>query len=182
MHQLCASMNRKSRIYLCAGAMNCFRCAVLLLISAASSSSQNTDRLHTFFKQNIGLKDSEIANIEQGKAVAKVLDSPIPSQVFVFGSVFIKAQPSAYVHIAGDLESLKSLPNYLAIRRFSTPPQLSELSGFELDADDVNDLKECRPEHCEIQLPAKNIEQLKSQIDCKCQSKHTVDRLNPQPA
>jgi hypothetical protein len=165
VHQLRASMNRKSRIYLCAGAMNCFRCAVLLLISAASSSSQNTDRLHTFFKENIGLKDSEIANIEQGKAVAKVLDSPIPSQVFVFGSVFIKAQPSAYVHIAGDLESLKSLPNYLAIRRFSSPPQLSDLSGFELDADDVKDLKECRPEHCEIQLPAKNIEQLKSQID-----------------
>jgi hypothetical protein len=46
VHQLRASMNRKSRIYLCAGAMNCFRCAVLLLISAASSSSQNTDWLH----------------------------------------------------------------------------------------------------------------------------------------
>jgi hypothetical protein len=165
VHQSRVSMNRKTRMYMWAGAANCVRCVVLLLMSAASSSSQNTDRLHTFFKQNIGLKDSEIANIEHGKAVAKVLDSPIPSQVFVFGSVFIKAQPSAYVHIAGDLEGLKSLPNYLAIRRFSSPPQLSDLSGFELDADDVNDLKECRPEHCEIQLPAENIEQFKNQID-----------------
>ena len=148
-----------------AGTANCVRSVVLLLMSAALSFSQSTDRLHTFFTQNIGLKDSEIAEIEHGKAVAKILDSPTPSQVFVFGSVFIKAQPSAYVNLAGDLDSLKSLPNYLAIGRFSSPPQLSDLSGFELDPDDVNDLKKCKPGNCEIQLPAENIEQFKSQID-----------------
>jgi hypothetical protein len=132
---------------------------------SAVGFSQSTDRLHTFFKQDIGLKDSEIAEIDQGKAVAKVLDSPTPSEVFVFGGVFIKAQPGAYMHIALDLDSLKPLPNYLAIRRFSNPPQLSDLAGFEFDADDVNGLKECKPEHCEIQLPAENMEQFKNQID-----------------
>jgi hypothetical protein len=159
------SPNCKTRMVLRAGAANCVRCGVLLLMTAASSLSQSTDRLHTFFKHDIGLKDSEIADIEHGKAVAKILDSPTPSEVFVFGSVFIKTQPSAYVHIATDLDNLKSLPNYLAIGRFSSPPQLSDLSGFELDADDVNDLKECKPGNCEIQLPAENIEQFKSQID-----------------
>jgi hypothetical protein len=158
------NLYHKIRAYARRGVANCVRCAVLLLMSAVSFS-QSTDRLHTFFKQNIALKDSEIADIEQGKAVAKVLDSPTPSEVFVFGSVFIKAQPSAYVHIALDLDSLKSLPNYLAIRRFSSSPQLSDLEGFELDADDVNSLKECKPENCEIQLPAENIEQIKRQID-----------------
>jgi len=64
-------------------------------MSAASSFSQSRDRLHTFFKQNIGLKDSEVADIERGKAVAKILDSATPSEVFVFGSVFIKAKRSA---------------------------------------------------------------------------------------
>jgi len=140
-------------------------CAALLVLSAASSYSQSTDRLHTFFTQNIGLNDSEIADIDHGKAVAKVLESPTPSEVFVFGSVFIKAQPDAYVHLALDLDRLKSLPNYLAIQPFSSPPQLSDLSGFELDPDDVKALKECKPENCEIQLPAENIEQFKSQID-----------------
>jgi hypothetical protein len=85
--------------------------------------------------------------------------------VFVFGAVFIKAKPSAYVHMTADLDKLKSLPSYLAIGRFSSPPQLSDLAGFELDADDVNDLKECKPENCAIQLPAENIEQVKSQIE-----------------
>src|SRR6185369_298886 len=53
-------------------------CAVILLMSATASLSQSADRLHTFFKQNIGLSDSEIAAIDQGKPVAKVLESPTP--------------------------------------------------------------------------------------------------------
>lgn len=139
------SRHGKTRMHLRAGAVNCVRCAVLLFVSANWSFSQSPDRLHTFFQQNIGLTDSEIADIDHGKAVAKILESPAPSEVFVFGSVFIKAQPSAYVHMAADLDKLKSLPSYLAIGHFSSPPQLSDLVGFELDADDVNALKDCSP-------------------------------------
>jgi len=134
-------------------------------MSAASSFSQSTDRLDTFFEHNIGLKDSEIADVENGKAVAKILDSPTPSEVFVFGAVFIKAQPSAYVQLAGDLDRLKSLPNYLAIQRFSEPPQLSDLQGLGIDADDADDLKKCAPGNCEVQLPKEDIEELQSKID-----------------
>jgi hypothetical protein len=146
-------------------AANCFQCLVFMLMSAALTLSQSTDRLHTFFQENIGLKDSEIADIEHGKAVAKILDSPTPSEVFVFGAVFIKAQPNAYVQLAGDLNRLKSLPNYLAIQRFSDPPQLSDLHGFGIDADDVEDLKKCTPEHCEVQLPKEDIEEFQNKID-----------------
>ena len=160
-----SSENRPTHTYLRAGTANCVRHALLLLLSAASSFSQSMDRLDTFFGHNIGLKDSEIADIEHGKAVAKVLDSPTPSEVFVFGAVFIKAQPSAYVQLAGDLDRLKSLPNYLAIQRFSEPPQLSNLQGFGIDADDVDDLKKCKPGNCEVQLPKEDIEEFQDKID-----------------
>ena len=143
---------------------NCVRAALVLLACAVASHSQETG-LYTFFKQNIGLNDSEIAGIEHGKAVAKVLDSSTPSQVFVFGAVFIKAKPSAYVQLAGDLDKLKSLPNYLAIQRFSDPPQLSDLRGFGIDADDVDDLKKCKPGNCQVQLPTENIEEFRNRID-----------------
>src|SRR5215472_5054298 len=145
-------------------ALNCVRPAVLLLILTLSFS-QSTDPLHTFFKQNIGLKDSEIDDIEHGKAVAKILDSPTPSEVFVFGAVFIKAPPSAYLQLAGDLDRLKSLSNYLAIQRFSDPPQPSDLHGFGIDTDDIDDLKNCKPGNCEVQLPSENIEEFQKKID-----------------
>ena len=139
--------------------------AILFAVFVVCGHSQSPEQLHTYFKQDIGLSDSEISDIEQGKAVAKVLESPKPSQVFVFGAVFIKAQPSAYMRRATDLDKLRTLPNYLAIQKFSSPPELSNLSGFGLEADDVNDLKKCTPGDCGVQLPAEDIEQFKSQIN-----------------
>jgi hypothetical protein len=54
-----------------------------------------------FFREFVGLKDDQIREIHEGKAVAKVLDSPTADQVFVFGSVYIhstpeRASPSLY--------------------------------------------------------------------------------------
>lgn len=152
------------------------RLAFLLLPFSTVCHSQNTGQLYTFFKQNSGLNDSEIARIEQGKAVAKVLDSSTPSQVFVFGAVFINAQPSDYVRLSGDLDRLKSLPNYLALRRFSDPPQLSDLRGFGIEADDVDDLKNCKPGNCEVQLPIENIQEFRDKIDWS--STDPVTRVN----
>jgi hypothetical protein len=67
--------------------------------------------------------------------------------------------------LAGDLDRLRALPNYLAVQRFTDPPELSNLNGFELEANDVKDLKKCKPGDCEVQLPAEDIEQFKSKID-----------------
>jgi hypothetical protein len=144
---------------------NCVRFTCLLLASALACLAEDTAALHKFFQQNIGLNDSEITGIEGGKAVAKVLNSGKPSQVFVFGAVFIKAQPSAYLQLAGDLDKLKSLPNYLALERFSDPPQLSDLQGFGIDADDLDDLKKCKAQSCEVQLPIEDIEEFRDKID-----------------
>ena len=138
---------------------------LVFVFAAATCLGQSTDAVHSFFKQNIGLSDAEIAQIDQGKAVAKVLDSPKPSQVFVFGAISIKAQPSAYVAMARDLNKLKTLPGYLGVQRFSVPPVLSDLADFKIDPDDVNDLKKCKPDDCEIQLPEENIQAFRSQIN-----------------
>jgi hypothetical protein len=144
---------------------NCAVLMVVLTFVAVESDSQSREYVSAFFKQNIGLNDSEIASIEQGQAVAKILDSPKTSQMFLFGAISINAPPDAYVRLATNLDRLKSLPSYLAIQRFSSPSALSDLSGFEMDADEVDDLKTCEPADCDMQLPAQNIEKFRSRIN-----------------
>ena len=144
---------------------NCVGFLAPFVVLAATSDLQTAGYLPAFFKQNIGLSDSEIARIEQGQAIAKILDSSKPSQVFVFGAISINAQPGAYSRLASDLERLKSLPGYLAVQRFSSPPLLSDLSGFEIDADDVDELKKCKPSDCDVQLPAEEIQEFRTRID-----------------
>ena len=57
---------------------NCAVLLVLVLSVAVKCDCQTREYLSAFFKQKIGLTDSEIASIEQGQAVAKMLASVGP--------------------------------------------------------------------------------------------------------
>jgi len=133
----------------------------LCLLSLAKGPVHATDQPaepNNFFREYVGLSDEQIKQIRSGKAIAKIIESRTPDEVFVFGSVYIKAAPEQYLKFALDLDSLRKLPSYLAIQKFSDPPQLADLDGFTLEAEDIKKLKDCKPEHCEVQLPAETME------------------------
>ena len=119
----------------------------------------------TFFHQFVGLNDDQVREIRGGKAFAKILDAPTADQVFVFGSVYINSTPERYLKFASDLDALRKLPSYLALRKFSDPPQLSDLTGFTLDEQDLKQLKNCKPGHCEVQLPTEAMEEFQRSVN-----------------
>jgi hypothetical protein len=137
----------------------------LLVCGASFTSDGSIAEPENFFRQYIGLNDEQISEIQHGKAIAKILDSPTVDQVFVFGSVYIQATPESYLKLAADLDRLRKLPSYLAIREFSDPPVLSDLDGFTLEAEDIKQLKDCRPGKCEVQLPADVMEEFQKSVD-----------------
>jgi hypothetical protein len=128
------------------------------------ASRQNVEP-DTFYRKYIGLTDDQIASIRNGKAIAKIIDSPTPDEVFVFGSVYINSTPESYLKFASDIDQLRKLPDYLAIRKFSNPPHLSDLEGFTLDEDDIRELKSCKPGSCKVQLPAESMEEFQKQVN-----------------
>src|SRR5262249_53394252 len=97
--------------------------------------------------------------------VAKVIESSTPDEVFVFGSVYVRSTPEKYLQFASDLDELRKLPNYLALRKFSNPPQLSDLEGFTLEADDIKQLKDCEPSRCDVQLPSEAMDAFKKSVN-----------------
>ncbi len=135
------------------------------LISGTLLVAQTSQEPSTFFKQFIGLQDDQIAAIQQGKAVTKVLSTKTPSEVAVFGAIYINASPEEYLKAVRNVEGLRKSPSYLAVRKFSSPPTLSDLEGFVLDEDDIKDLKNCKPGSCQVQLPAESIQEFKSQVN-----------------
>src|SRR3954465_3371710 len=130
---------------------------ILLLISQVATGQQPTDSQANeparFFRDFVGLTDDQMKDIRAGKAVAKVLDTGSPDEVFVFGSVFVKSTPEQYLKFAPDSAPLAKGPSHLAIQRFSDPPQLADLAQFTLDDSDIKDLQHCTPGHCDVQLP-----------------------------
>src|SRR4029077_9489870 len=120
---------------------------VLLLLSVVQLPASNAQNVEPFkfFRDYVGLKEDQIAAIRNGKAVAQVVESDTPDEVFVFGSVYVQSTPEKYLKLASDIDALRKLPSYLTIQKFSDPPQLSDLDGFALEADDIKQLKNCEP-------------------------------------
>jgi hypothetical protein len=138
---------------------------LILIVAATPGFSQSNSDLQTFFRQDIGLSEDQIAAIRSGQPVAKTMPSRAPAEVFLFGAIYIHAAPESYLQFARDFDRLRKLPNYLALGVFSNPPQMSDLKGFSFEKDDIESLKNCKPGDCLIQMPTSSIEELQRSID-----------------
>jgi hypothetical protein len=138
--------------------------SVVLCLSADSSFSQARD-LQSFFRQDVELSQEQIADIQAGKAVVKAMPPRTPGEVFLFGAVYIHAIPESYVAFRHDFDRLAKLPGYLSLGVFSDPPSLSDLKGFDFDADDIQSLRNCKPSACLLQLPEGAIRDLQESTD-----------------
>jgi len=126
---------------------------------------QSSPGVDTFFRENIGLSDEQIAAIRSGQPLVKPLPPRTPEEVLLFGAVYIHAAPETFFQYARNFDRLREVPGFLALRVFTDPPQLSDLQGFAFDSDDIRDLKGCEPGNCRIQMPATSIEKLHQIID-----------------
>lgn len=154
----------------------CITLSVVLLLFSGVIEANTPDEPYKFFREFVGLNEEQIAAIRSGKAVAKVVESRTPDEVFVFGAVYTEATPERYLRLASDMDALRKLPSYLAIRSFSDPPQLSDLEGFTLEQQDIKELKDCKAGHCQLQLPTEAIEEFQQSIDWSAPD--VADRVN----
>jgi hypothetical protein len=155
---------------------------LLSLVQLPASNAQDVEPLK-FFRDYVGLHEDQITAIRNGKAVAKIVESRTPDEVFVFGSIYVKSTPDKYLKLASDLEALRRLPNYLAVRQFSNPPQLSDLDGFTLEPDDIKQLKNCDPGRCDVQLPSEAMDAFKQSLNWSApDAANQVNRLGQKMA
>lgn len=145
-------------------------CIVLVSLSVVMGLShpnacQTNAELQTYFKKNIGLNGGQVAQIRKGKPVTKEIKSRTPADIIVFGAVYINTTPEAYIRLSNDFDRLRMLPVYQRIAKFSNPVVLSDLDGFSFGAEDVKELKSCKPGECKIQLPAQSMEAYQKSIN-----------------
>jgi hypothetical protein len=143
--------------------------ALCLMVSLGavvpSAYAESNPRLQTFFEQNVGLGQDQIDDIRRGIPVVKTFPPRTPTEVFLFGAVYIHATPESYLRYVLDFERMRRIPNYLELGVFGNPPKLSDLSGLSLDSEDIRELQKCRPGDCVIQLPGATMEELQRSID-----------------
>jgi hypothetical protein len=135
--------------------ISCF--AVGLSLALAASGQPVQSQPSALFEQ-LGLTAQQRAAIDEGRPVAKVLSWGRPSEVYVFGAVYIDGSPATYLKAARDIGQFARTPGYLAIGELPATPTSADLSGLTLEPDDVKALKSCREGACDVQLPTASIQ------------------------
>src|SRR4029453_7021751 len=113
----------------------------------------------------LGVTPQQVAAIDQGKSVAKGLQRGGPSEVYVFGAVYINGSPASYLKAARDIKRLAGPEGSLGIGEFSATPTTADLSALTLEPDDIKALKNCKEADCDIQLPTASIQAFREQIN-----------------
>jgi hypothetical protein len=135
------------------------RRALLLALSLISSVVVHAaQRVPLGIFTDLGLTTQQIAAIDAGRPVAKVLSWGGPSEVYVFGAVHVEGSPETYLEAARDIGRLGGTPGYQGIGEIRDDATVADLSALAFDPDDVKALKNCREGSCDVQLPTTAIQ------------------------
>jgi hypothetical protein len=133
---------------------------LVLAVTSQPGQSQVSSLLTQF-----GLTADQRTAIDQGRPAAKVLSWGGPSEVYVFGAVFIDAAPAAYLKAARNVGRLGKSPGYLGIGELPATATAADVAGLSLDPDDLKALKNCKEGDCDIQLPTSSIKAFRETVD-----------------
>src|SRR5579864_3277418 len=111
------------------------RYALLLACSVSVHGIARTPPLPIF--TGLGLTVEEIAAVDAGRPVAKVLPWGEPSEVYVFGAVHVDGSPETYLKAARDVWRLSGTPGYLAIGELPGEATVADLRALTFEPDDV---------------------------------------------
>ena len=141
--------------------------ALIGCVTSSLAAQQRPATLTQFLRKHIGLDSSQLAALDQGQAVAKVLDTQDKRDVAVFGIVIADQAREAYVARLRDFQRSLHTPTRTQFGIFSNPVVPSDVAALTIDPHDVADLKDCRPGECQLKLPAVDMQRIRAQVDWK---------------
>ena len=107
----------------------------------------------------------DIAKIEAGQAMARIVPTGRPDDVRMVGVVLIKSSANEFLKAFRDIEHFEITKEVVRTKRFSSPPNVADLADFQMTDLKKSDLLSCRPGHCSYKLPAEEMKAIQTGID-----------------
>jgi hypothetical protein len=122
-------------------------------------------RLATFLRQRIGVDSAQLASVERGDAVVKLLDTQNKRDVAVFGIIRADVPREFYTARLQDFPESLRTPTRPRFGIFHDPASPRDVEAVTVNHEDLAGLKDCRPGDCRVKLPATEMERFRTQID-----------------
>ncbi len=126
----------------------------------------------------VGLQAQQVAAIDRGQPVAKVLSWGEPSEVYVFGAVHINGSSDTYLKAARAIGQLSGAPGYRGIGEIAPSATAADLRGLTLEPDDIKSLKTCQEGSCDVQLPTTAMRTFQEAVNWSQPDAVVADQVN----
>lgn len=137
----------------------------LLLMLQAAPGAQRSAQLTRFLEQSIGLDAQQLAAVERGEPVVKVLETHDRRDVALFGIITVPLAREQYVHALRDFPTSLRTPNRTQLGLFSDPAGERDVAAVTVSSRDVSEMKDCKPGDCVVKLPATDMQRIHEQIE-----------------
>ena len=141
-------------------------CALLVILFLCTESIAGTadPDVRKALARSAGFSADEIAAVERGEPVTKLIQANDPREVAVCGAIELPSEPESALKAFQLSLSLKQ-KSVLASGKFSELPRLEDLGSLTLSDGDIDDLKMCTVGKCKLKLSAAMIQRFQRNID-----------------
>ncbi len=146
----------------------------LLLVLQAATPAQ----LSTFLRQSIGFDAQQLAMVERGEPVVRVLETKDRRDVAVFGIITTPVARQQYVRALRDFAASLRTPGRTQLGIFSNPAVESDVAAVTINARDVADMKNCKPGDCVVKLPATDMRRIHDEMNWSASPSDLQAQLN----
>jgi hypothetical protein len=131
-------------------------CLLVVLVPAVAHAQEAPPR--PFLRKVIQLDDAQLAAVEKGEVVTKLLPSADKPEIAAFGVVKTSGTVDQLLALARDIQKFRQVPQIPEMGRFSTPAKIEDLKALHHPPADIAALKRCKPGSCDVKLGTKGLE------------------------
>jgi hypothetical protein len=134
------------------------------LAALASSTAAQEPPPRPFLRKVIQLNDAQLAAVDKGEVVTKLLPTTDKPEIAAFGIVKTTGTVDQLLTLARDIKKFRQVPQIPEMGYFSSPAKLEDLNGLHHPPDDIAALKRCKPGSCDVKIGTKGMD-LVSKVD-----------------
>ena len=146
----------------------------LLLLLQTTAPAQLTE----FLQRSIGFDAPQLATVERGEPVVKVLDTQDRRDVALFGIMTTPVGREQYVRALRDFATSLRTPGRTQLGIFSNPATESDVAAVTITSRDVADMKNCKPGDCVVKLPATDMRRIHDEMKWSASPSDLQAQLN----
>jgi hypothetical protein len=143
-----------------------FLCTLLVYLSPITTLSQTSiTEFQKILREKAAFDEADIAALRTNLPVVRLSPTTDKREVAVSGVVNVRAGAGDFLKSYRDGLTRKNNAAILEIGSFGKDPALADLQSLTIEPGDIEDLRECVVEDCQVKLSATMIERFRNEID-----------------